>query len=68
MLYSISVNKRNTYVYASSAEMAVRSEMCWYSDDTVFIVSDESGKVFRFKKIKSDNPVIGYTDLIEEVM
>ena len=46
----------------STAEMVVRSEMCWYSTGTVFTID---GKVFR--KIHVRDSIRGYADL-EEVL
>lgn len=49
-----------------SAEMLVRSEACWYSIDTTFVVKDMLTNIVSvFKKIATNNSVTGYCDIIE---
>ena len=68
MLYTImTVPGRNlTKVEANTAEIAVRTQMCWYNDGTLFVVIDETNKAEYFRKVKSDNAVSGYVDLVKE--
>ena len=47
-------------VEAMSAEMAVRSIMCWYSNNTLFTINNVT-----YKKVATDNSVTGYTELIK---
>ena len=68
MLYTImTVPGRNlTKVEANTAELAVRSQMCWYNEGTLFIVIDENNKAEYFRKVKSDNAVSGFAYLVKE--
>ena len=68
MIYTIITvpGKRLNKVEASAAEIAVKEEMCWYNDGTLFVVIDENNKVEYFRKVKSDNAITGYVDLIKE--
>ena len=47
-------------VKAMSAEMAVRSIMCWYSNNTLFTINNVT-----YKKVATNNSVTGYTELIK---
>ena len=67
MLYTITANGKSIQVNASSAEAAVRSQMCWCGYDTIITVSDSNGNVEKYRKTKSRDDVTGYTDLIKEV-
>ena len=67
MLYTITVNGKSMQINASSAETAVRSQMCWYGYDAIFTVSDSNGYTEKYRKAKSRDDVTGYTDLIKEV-
>ena len=67
MLYTITANGKSMQINASSAETAVRSQMCWCGYDTIITVSDSNGNVEKYRKAKSRNDVTGYTDLIKEV-
>lgn len=67
MLYTITANGKSIQVNASSAEIAVRSQMCWYGYDTIFIVSYNNGNVEKYRKAKSRDAATGFTDLIKEV-
>ena len=67
MLYTITANGKSIQVNATSAETAVRSQMCWYGYDTIFTVSDSNGNTEKYRKIKSKDATTGYTDLIKEV-
>ena len=67
MLYTITANGKSIQVNASSAEAAVRSQICWYGYDTTFTVSDSNGNTEKYRKVKSRDATTGYTDLIKEV-
>ena len=67
MLYTITANGKAMQINASSAETAVRSQMCWCGYDTIITVSDSNGKTEKYRKIKSKDATTGYTDLIKEV-
>ena len=67
MLYTITANGKSMQINASSAEIAVRSQMCWCGYDTIITVSDSNGNVEKYRKAKSRDDVTGYTDLIMEV-
>ena len=67
MLYTITVNGKSIQVNTTSAETAVRSQMCWYGYDAIFTVSDSNGNTEKYRKIKSKDATTGYTDLIKEV-
>ena len=67
MLYTITANGKSMQINASSAETAVRSQMCWYGYDTIIAVSDSNGNVEKYRKTKSRDAATGYTDLIKEV-
>ena len=67
MLYTITANGKSMQINASSAENAVRSQICWYGYDTIITVSDSNGNVEKYRKTKSRDDVTGYTDLIKEV-
>ena len=67
MLYTITTNGKSMQINASSAEAAVRSQICWYGYDSIFTVSDSNGNVEKYRKTKSRDDVTGYTDLIKEV-
>ena len=67
MLYTITANGKSMQINATSAETAVRSQMCWYGYDAIFTVSDSNGNTEKYRKIKSRDDVTGYTDLIKEV-
>ena len=67
MLYTITANGKSMQINASSAETAVRSQMCWCGYDTIITVSDSNGNVEKYRKIKSKDATTGYTDLIKEV-
>ena len=67
MLYTITANGKSIQVNATSAETAVRSQMCWYGYNIIFTVSDSNGNTEKYRKIKSKDAVTGYTDLIKEV-
>ena len=67
MLYTITANGKSMQINASSAETAVRSQMCWYGYNTIITVSDSNGNAEKYRKIKSKDAATGYTDLIKEV-
>ena len=67
MLYTITANGKSIQVNASSAETAVRSQMCWYGYNTIITVSDSNGNTEKYRKAKSKDVTTGYTDLIKEV-
>ena len=67
MLYTITANGKSIQVNASSAETAVRSQMCWRGYDTILTVSDSNGNVEKYRKAKSRDATTGFTDLIREV-
>ena len=67
MLYTITVNGKSMQINASSAETAVRSQMCWYGYNTIITVSDSNGNTEKYRKAKSKDVTTGYTDLIKEV-
>lgn len=66
MLYTLTVNGKSHQIESTSAECVARSEMCWYGFNTLLIVTDEHGKVYKYRKIKSNSSITGYTDLMEE--
>ena len=67
MLYTITINGKSMQINASSAETAVRSQMCWYGYNTIITVSDSNGNTEIYRKAKSKDVTTGYTDLIKEV-
>ena len=67
MLYTITANGKLIQVNATSAETAVRSQMCWCGYDTIITVSDSNGNVEKYRKAKSRDVTTGFTDLIMEV-
>ena len=67
MLYTITVNGKSMQINASSAETAVRSQMCWCGYNTIITVSDSNGNTEKYRKAKSKDVTTGYTDLIKEV-
>ena len=67
MLYTITVSGKSMQINASSAETAVRSQMCWYGYNTIITVSDSNGNMEKYRKAKSKDVTTGYTDLIKEV-
>ena len=67
MLYTITTNGKSMQINASSAETAVRSQMCWYGYDAIITVSDSHGNVEKYCKTKSRDAATGYTNLIKEV-
>ena len=67
MLYTITANGKSMLINASSAEIAVRSQMCWYGYDTIFTVSDNNGNVEKYRKTKARDITTGFTALIKEV-
>ena len=67
MLYTITANGKSIQVNAISAEIAVRSQMCWYGYDTIFTVSDNNGNVEKYRKTKARDITTGYTNLIKEI-
>ena len=67
MLYTITANGKSMQINASSAEIAVRSQIWWYGYDTIFTVSDNNGNVEKYRKAKSRDAATGFTDLIMEV-
>ena len=66
MLYTITANGKSMQINASSAETAVRSQMCWYGYNTIFTVSDSNGNVEKYRKVKSRDITTGFTALIKE--
>ena len=54
MLYTITANGKSIQVNAISAEIAVRSQMCWYGYDTIFTVSDNNGNVEKYRKQRQE--------------
>ena len=66
MLYTITANGKSMQINASSAETAVRSQMCWCGYDTIITVSDSNGNVQKYCKAKSRDAATGFTDLIKE--
>ena len=54
MLYTITANGKSMLINASSAEIAVRSQMCWYGYDTIFTVSDNNGNVEKYRKQRQE--------------
>ena len=67
MLYTITANGKSIQVNATSAETAVRSQMCWYGYNTIITVSDSNGNTEKYRKAKSKDAATGYTNLIKEV-
>ena len=50
MLYTLTVNGKSHQIESTSAECVARSEMCWYGFNTLLIVTDEHGKVYKYRK------------------
>ena len=67
MLYTITANGKSIQVNAISAEIAVRSQVCWCGYDAIITVSDNNGNVEKYCKAKSRDAATGFTDLIKEV-
>ena len=67
MLYTITANGKSMQVNAISAEIAVRSQVCWCGYDTTFTVSDSNGNTEKYRKIKPRDATTGDADLIKEV-
>ena len=67
MLYTITANGKSMQVNAISAEIAVRSQVCWCGYDAIITVSDSNGNTEKYRKAKSKDATTGYTDLIKEV-
>ena len=67
MLYTITANGKSIQVNATSAETAVRSQMCWCGYDTIITVSYSNGNVEKYRKAKSRDVTTGFTGLIMEV-
>ena len=67
MLYTITANGKSMQINASSAEIAVRSQVCWCGYDAIITVSDSNGNVEKYSKAKSKDAATGYTNLIKEV-
>ena len=67
MLYTITTNGKSMQINASSAEIAVRSQVCWCGYDAIITVSDSNGNVEKYSKAKSKDAATGYTNLIKEV-
>ena len=67
MLYTITASGKSMQVNAISAEIAVRSQVCWCGYDAIITVSDSNGNVGIYRKTKSRDAATGYTDLIKEV-
>lgn len=63
--YTLIVNGKATETEGYSTESIARSEMCWWSCGTVATVLDENSKAEVFKKIKTNDAVTGYYDLIK---
>lgn len=68
MLYTITANGKSTQIYASSAEIAVRSQMCFHRYNTVFTVTDSNGNTENYRIVRSKQAILGYTDLIKEAI
>lgn len=66
MLYTITANGKSTQINASSAETAVRSQMCFHGYNTVFTVTDSNGNTENYRIVRSKQAILGYTDLIKE--
>lgn len=47
-----------------TSEGIVRGIMCWYSTNTLFVVIDPEYRVSIFQKVRSDDPVKGYSELV----
>ena len=67
MLYTITANGKSMQINASSAEIAVRSQMCWCGYDTIITVSNSNGNVEKYRKAKLKDATTGYTNLTKEV-
>ena len=67
MLYTITANGKSMQVNDISAEIAVRSQVCWCGYDTIITVSDSNGNTEKYRKAKLKDATTGYTDLIKEV-
>lgn len=48
-----------------TSEGIVRGIMCWYSTGTIFVVIDPEYRVSIFQKVHSDDPVKGYSELVD---
>lgn len=50
----------------ATAETVVRSQSYWFGNNTIFIVKDPMTNIISvFKKIKTDDDISGYSDIIE---
>ena len=67
MLYTITANGKSMQINASSAEIAVRSQVCWCGYYAIITVSDSNSNTEKYRKAKSKDATTGYTDLIKEV-
>ena len=67
MLYTITANGKSIQTNAISAEIAVRSQVCWCGYDAIITVSDSNGNTEKYRKAKLKDATTGYTDLIKEV-
>jgi hypothetical protein len=67
--YTLEVNgkKYDHPFQAISPEAVVRREMNWFRFGAVFTVTDENGKISKFRKIKTSDAVTGYAD-IEKIL
>ena len=67
MLYTITANGKSMQVNAISAEIAVRSHVCWCGYDAIITVSDSNGNTEKYRKTKTRDITTGFTALIKEV-
>lgn len=57
--------QKDTVAIWITPESYVRGVMCWYGDNTRFIVQDDTGEIQAFMRVYTDDIVKGYTELIQ---
>lgn len=58
------ITQKDTVAIWITPESYVRGIMCWYGNNTRFIIQDDTGEIQAFIRVYSGDIVKGYTELI----
>lgn len=58
------ITQKDTVAIWITPESYVRGVMCWYGNNTRFIVQDDTGEIQAFMRVYTDNIIKGYAELI----
>lgn len=66
-MYTVIINGKISKHKGNDAEIIVRGLMSWYSHGTLFTVIDPQMNIRIFQKVKTENAIEGYSNLVDYI-